>query len=249
MGFFSALIGTSSEWDGASYVAKLAGNKFWHSNFINKDAMRQAGVDFAFESSPLDAAIKISQSPMTIPGELMYLLKVCESQGDKNGARWAARAMSDLLQKHSSKIWDFTEMKFSTTAYEDYLMPIPSGHQAIKNLSHRTKAEIFDEVKALIRLHVEGENIKHFLGGYIVLDDKYALDDFISVSFCDEPDLDTNIYSLVRVSSLAGASGIQDALVMKMPKMLEEAINLMASHVIEYFERDSIEYRDLRESK
>ena len=121
MGFFSALIGTSSEWDGAGYVAKLAGSKFWHSNFIDKELMRRAGVDFAFESNPLDVAITMPQSSMTIPGELIYLLKVCESQGDKKGARWVARAMSDLLEKHSSKIWDFTDMKFQLTDYQEYL--------------------------------------------------------------------------------------------------------------------------------
>ena len=121
MGFFSALLGTGSEWDGANYVAKIAGTKFWSKNFIDKDKVRQAGIAYSFYFYPLDTSAFPRQSPMTIPGELIYLLEVCDRQGDTVGAKLVARAMLDLLQIYSDKIHESTDLRFMLTNYQEYL--------------------------------------------------------------------------------------------------------------------------------
>jgi hypothetical protein len=40
MGFFSGMFGSKSEWDGSRYVENIAGTKFWHEHFIDKDEMK-----------------------------------------------------------------------------------------------------------------------------------------------------------------------------------------------------------------
>ena len=41
MGFFSGIFGSSSDWDGASYVAKVVGKKFWHSEITVDSILKQ----------------------------------------------------------------------------------------------------------------------------------------------------------------------------------------------------------------
>ncbi len=243
MGFFSSLIGASSEWDGASYVAKLAGSKFWHSNFIDKDVMRRAGVDFAFESSPLDAAIRMPQSPMTIPGELIYLLNACEHQGDTQGARKVARAMLDLLQKHSDSIWQFTEMKFMLTNYQDYLDEKVSNSKTLAQVQMGSKQKILDELCELISGYVEADTLDEFISGYIYLDELLVSMGMMHV-YCSPTEPPQDVYSLVKVTDLQSISGLFDALDLN-PSMLEAAIYDVGYEVAQQFEKDCLKFRNL----
>jgi hypothetical protein len=121
MGFLSGIFGGAADWDGANYVAKLSGSKFWHKNFIDKDQMRRAGVAIAVELDPLNMAPREPQSIKTIVGELIYLLETCETQNDKAGARNVARAIQHLLSNNGDGLPVFADMKLITTSYQDYL--------------------------------------------------------------------------------------------------------------------------------
>ena len=78
-------------------------------------------------------------------------------------------------------------------------------------------------------------NFNEFKNGYIVLDDKYALKDYMSMYFSDmrEP-LDTIVYSLVEIANLKKLPLLEDALDMK-PIMLKNAISMLSQEVVEQF--------------
>jgi len=91
MGFLSGIFGSGSEWDGAAYVEKISGNKFWHQNFIDKDEMRRIGISIAMEDDPLNSSPRAPQSPNTMVRELSYLFAACLDNEDESGAQVVAR--------------------------------------------------------------------------------------------------------------------------------------------------------------
>lgn len=120
MGFFSGLFGTKSEWDGSNYVEEICGEKLWHKNFIDKDEMKRYGQEIALQDDPLGARVRI-QSPLTIVGELIYLLQTCELHDDDMGCIRVSRAIEHLIKNHEDKLHKFASMRLSTTSYSSYL--------------------------------------------------------------------------------------------------------------------------------
>ena len=121
MGFLSGIFGSQSEWDGAAYVEKISGNKFWHRNFIDKDEMRRYGISIAMEDDPLNTAPRAPQSPKTIVGELIYLFDTCVEREDDAGAKAVARSIKHFLDNHQSRLSQFSDMRFISVGYTDYL--------------------------------------------------------------------------------------------------------------------------------
>lgn len=116
MGFFSGMFGSKSEWDGSRYVENIAGTKFWHQHFIDKDEMKNYGQMLALELDPLGPRVR-EQSPATIVGELIFLLQVSEMHNDKKGANYVAKAIKDLLENHENLLPKFSRMKFVAEGY------------------------------------------------------------------------------------------------------------------------------------
>lgn len=121
MGFLSGIFGSGAEWDGAAYVAKVSGNKFWHRRFIDKDQMRRYGIGLAMEVDPLDTSPRGQQSPKTIVGELIYLFETCVKDQDEVGARAVAKAIQHLLTNYPNRIPQYSDMRFMSIGYMDYL--------------------------------------------------------------------------------------------------------------------------------
>jgi len=121
MGFLSGIFGSGSEWDGAAYVDKISGNKFWHQNFIDKDEMRRFGISIAMEDDPLNSSPRAPQSPKTIVGELIYLFDACLDKEDEAGAKAVARSIKHLLDNHKSRLPQYSDMRLMSIGYADYL--------------------------------------------------------------------------------------------------------------------------------
>jgi hypothetical protein len=119
MGFLSGIFGSNSEWDASNYVSKVAGNKFWHESFIDKDLMKDEGQRVASFLDPLGSSRR-EQSPDTIVGELLYLLNVCRSRGDNKGIKAVSLAIKHLMENHHEKLIHNGEsylMSYVDTAY------------------------------------------------------------------------------------------------------------------------------------
>lgn len=120
MGFFSAIFGSNSKWDGASYVEMVSGNKYWHKGFIDKDEMRRFGSDMAARMDIMGPRVR-KQSPETMIHELVFLMMECERMGDTKGQKYVARAMQHALDNLVSELPQFAELTFSTTGFRDYV--------------------------------------------------------------------------------------------------------------------------------
>jgi hypothetical protein len=120
MGFLSGIFGSKSDWDGSRYVEKIAGTKFWHEHFIDKDEMKRYGQILALDLDPFGPRTR-EQSPATIVGELIFLLQVCEMHNDKKAASYVARAIKDLLENHENILPKFSSMKFISEGYLSHL--------------------------------------------------------------------------------------------------------------------------------
>lgn len=99
MGFLSGMFGTNSPWDGAKYIEKVSGQKFWHNGFIEKDNSIQFGKEFAMQEDPLGPRIR-SQDKHSLMGELIYYFQICESNGDEKALKYIARAMKKYIDDY-----------------------------------------------------------------------------------------------------------------------------------------------------
>lgn len=121
MGLLSGIFGSGSEWDGAAYVDKISGNKFWHQNFVDKDEMRKFGISIAMEDDPLNTSPRVPQPPKTIVGELIYLYDACLDKEDEAGAKVVARSIKHLLDNYKSRFPQYSDMRPMSVGYSEYL--------------------------------------------------------------------------------------------------------------------------------
>ena len=135
MGFLSGVFGTNSEWDGYKYVEQVVGRKFWHKNFIDKDAMRANGQFISLQDYPLSTSRDQKQSPFTLVGELVYLMDSCEEVDDFIGQKAVARAMDRLLKSHGHQISPSADARFMMTAYSATHSIAESVDSTSKNLT------------------------------------------------------------------------------------------------------------------
>jgi len=83
--------------------------------------MREYGIAIALEDDPINTPRSAAQSHKTIIGELIYLLEICEMQGDNQGYRYVALAIDHPLNNNKDQLNQFSTMRFIATSYKNYL--------------------------------------------------------------------------------------------------------------------------------
>jgi hypothetical protein len=98
MGFFSGIFGANSAWDGAKYITKVSGQKFWHNGFIDKDNAIQYGKQYARQEDPMGPRNR-AQDKHSLMGELIFYFQIYENSNDEKALKYIAQAMTAYIDE------------------------------------------------------------------------------------------------------------------------------------------------------